>query len=225
MSLRLGLLACASLAALVTAPGTASATCDGCCDLRARLAGWSADGTRWAVTYEHDAAEEELVIHDAGGGAQRWSAFDDRDPDGGAEPMCVAATPRLPGRAAFDADRIDVSRWRPLRRFHLVATQAAWRTAFDDAVTVATVGHRTFRADPFGLGLTPDHICLAYELRAADGRVLATLPRDCAEAEPIGRLHVVGGYLHPDGKTALVKVFISRVRLVTETRFLRIDMR
>jgi hypothetical protein len=36
--------------------------------------------------------------------------------------------------------------------------------------------------------------------------------------------HVVGGYLHPDGKTALVKVFISRVRLVTETRFLRIDM-
>ena len=74
-----------------------------------------------------------------------------------------------------------------------------------------------------GSSVTRFDTCTA-ELRDAAGDVVARLPRDCADALPLGRLEIRGGYLRPGGAVALVKVRIHRERMVTEERFLRVEL-
>jgi hypothetical protein len=210
----------AALAAAVLAlPRVAAASCDGCCTETVTLAGWSEDGTTTAVIHGNDDRGQALVV--TGPRATRaWSAWPDD-----AEPFCLedVAGTRLPGRAGRDARRIDVRRWKPLRRYDLQPVDAAWRDAFAEAIEVVAVGKRTFRRDPFDLGVTRHHECTAWELRAG-GEVIATLPRECADITPFADLDVRGGYLHPSGTAALVKVKIRSMGYRSEERYLRIEL-
>jgi hypothetical protein len=201
------------VACLTVTATPAHATCDGCCDIRATLAGWSEDGETIAVIETIDGEEQVLAV-----GSRRWSAF------AGDEPACVDPARRLPGRAARDARRIDVETWRPLRRYRLEAVDRFWSLDFLATYQAVAVGVRRLAA-PFDLGVD-GLVCDAWEIRDLDGGVVATLPRRCdiADRGSIDHVDVLGGFVHPSADVLLIKVRIHRMRLETEERFLRVEL-
>ena len=210
-------IAAAAIASVLAVPRVASSTCDACCERRATLAGWSADGRAVAVIFTFEDGEQILEVSTPRA-TRSWGAY------AADQPECVGELEALPGALRWDAREIDVRTWRPLRRHALEPVDAAWRTAFAGAIEVVPVGRRTFARDPFRLGLAPGEACTAWELRDAGGKVVATLPRVCELAGSLGRLDVPGGYLHPGGTTALVEVRLHRERLVVEERFVSVPL-
>ena len=194
--------ACVVLVALLL-PARAHATCDGCCDLKVTLVGWSTDGTRHAVIRTWETGEKELVLSEPGR-ERRWSSV----PSAAAEDaLCVGN-----GKRVRDVARLDVRRWK------LARVEPSWRTEFDKTIQIAAVGLRKGKDAELG-----EWECPAWELKR-ETEVVAVFPRKCADALPIGGSEVLGGYLMPGGKLALVKLAIHHAGLSDEQRFVKVPL-
>lgn len=211
------------LAALAVA-SPAHATCDGCCDRRSTLIGWSEDALTYAYI-ESVEGEERLVVerHDDRRGPvvlAEWSSYADGD-----GPVCVDPTPRIPrDRGPGTLARLDVATSPLLRAYRLRPVARAWRDGFDLAITPG--GEARFRDAqrlPFPFAGAPDGVaCSTWQL--AGGR--AMLPRRCdPDLTDTPDIAIRGGYRHPTRSFYLLKLRLSHVGLATSDRFVIVDLR
>ncbi|MCE9576058.1 MAG: hypothetical protein K8W52_23100 [Deltaproteobacteria bacterium] len=221
----------ALLAALTLAiPARARASCDGCCDARRTLVGWSDDARTFATIEAVDGEERLVVERDDGRGGTTtlaaWSSYRDADPAAPDDirPVCVDPAPRIardrgPGTLA----RLDVATAPELRAFQLRPVARAWRDAFDLAITPA--GSRRF-VDPHRLpypfvGSDDGVACSTWALTPPGAtRPRSWLPRSCdPDGTDTPAIDVRGGYRHPTRPIYLVKLRLDHIGLATSDQF------
>jgi hypothetical protein len=153
------------------------------------LAGWSEDGERFAVIANYQGQDMALVVRER---AKTIATFEAPVPDNGGFGPQPAAPSKYP-----EPSKIDVEKWEPIKKHGLKKIESAARKRFDTELEVKTAGTRE-----------EAHRCKNASwtlLRKGTTKVIHEV-KATGNACFIAR----GGYLHANGKRALVKLTESK---------------
>ena len=165
-----------------------------------KLLGWSDDGRTWAVLAT-DPVEGTATIDILRDGKTVLQVCNSLDEEGSCEagPKTVAvALEEKRGRRGLE--RVNIESHRGLKSHKLKRVRGAWRKAFRTSYSL--------RRTPYGESPGPQggRCAKGWELsRRSDKRVVAKTKAKS------GCLSSNGGYLHPNGKFALIKTTASDV--------------
>lgn len=216
-------------AVFIAGPSSARATCDGCCDVRFTLIGWSDSGATYA--YIADYGELELEADDGKITKTREQALVVIDlgvqveflVDGDQVGNCIAGSDGTPVGIKRTAkrtalERVDVRTHPRLKDYGLRPFAAGTASTLRSAVRVAQGPKRQAWFDN---GLDT---CSTWDLYRGSV-LLARLPRECSATRDLGHSEIRGGFVHPAGEFALVKLRESRMGYRTTDRFRLISLR
>lgn len=216
--------ALAAVAVLVVVGGAApaaEATCGICCDDQAQLVGWSEDGKTWAVIATYDTDDQQLVVRTATGILATYGEGGECGGDG--LPVELEASKKYTA-----IQRIDVERYEPLRKYALQRVSGTWRKEFKAKLEVVSGPKRKFRDKDVSFAYIDEGgaECSTWQIRRkGDETPLQVFPQDCEmDNTSLGSVSVRGGYLHPSGKYALVKLYTSSERMTSSEHFLFVDL-
>lgn len=146
------------------------------------LVGWSEDGDTYAVVSAASSMEPAQLVVRQGTANKQVASWKDGDKGVPEE------SDKGPG-----VQRIDVQKWEPLKKYKLKLVDATARAKFKTDYELATIGKQLDRYHCKNGGWTLK--------RKSDAKVITEI-----KAKGDHCFAVLGGYVHPSGKRALVKL-------------------
>jgi hypothetical protein len=150
-----------------------------------QLLGWSDDGTTWAVsTTPEDQGDDELLVYKQGKVVLTLCLQEDEESE--------CQTTKKTKTVKREVTKINIETHKYLKQYRLKRVSKSWRTTFKKAYLLKGIHFgKSWNGKRCGRGWTVNH--------RATKKVLAS------HKESTGCARSLGGYVHPNGKTVLVK--------------------